>query len=36
MANELACPRGTVKWRLHAARKHLRRLLRPLRPRPEP
>ena len=30
MANELACPPGTVKWRLHAARKRLRTLLRPL------
>ncbi len=30
MASELACPPGTVKWRLHAARKRLRRLLRPL------
>ena len=30
MAGELACPPGTVKWRLHAARKRLRRLLRPL------
>jgi RNA polymerase sigma-70 factor (ECF subfamily) len=28
MAEELACPPGTVKWRLHAARKRLRRLLR--------
>ena len=35
MADELSCPPGTVKWRLHAARKRLRRLLRPLRPRPE-
>ena len=32
MANELACPPGTVKWRLHAARKRLRTLLRPLWP----
>jgi len=32
MADELACPPGTVKWRLHAARKRLRRLLRPLWP----
>ena len=32
MAGELACPPGTVKWRLHAARKRLRRLLRPLWP----
>lgn len=30
MADELACPPGTVKWRLHAARKRLRALLRPL------
>ena len=30
MADELACPLGTVKWRLHAARKRLRALLRPL------
>jgi RNA polymerase sigma-70 factor (ECF subfamily) len=30
MAEELACPPGTVKWRLHAARKRLRRLLRTL------
>lgn len=30
MANELACPPGTVKWRLHAARERLRTLLRPL------
>jgi RNA polymerase sigma-70 factor (ECF subfamily) len=28
MAKEMACPPGTVKWRLHAARKRLRRLLR--------
>lgn len=32
MAAELACPQGTVKWRLHAARKRLRTLLRPLWP----
>jgi RNA polymerase sigma-70 factor (ECF subfamily) len=32
MAGELRCPPGTVKWRLHAARKRLRRLLRPLWP----
>jgi RNA polymerase sigma-70 factor (ECF subfamily) len=32
MADELACPPGTVKWRLHAARKRLRALLRPLWP----
>jgi len=32
MANQMACPRGTVKWRLYAARKRLRRLLRPLWP----
>ncbi|HIC88848.1 MAG TPA: sigma-70 family RNA polymerase sigma factor, partial [Anaerolineae bacterium] len=30
MAEELACPLGTVKWRLHAARQRLQRLLRPL------
>jgi len=30
MASNLARPRGTIKWRLHAARKRLRRLLRPL------
>jgi len=32
MVGELDCPPGTVKWRLHAARKRLRRLLRPLWP----
>ena len=32
MAAELACPPGTVKWRLHAARNRLRTLLRHLRP----
>jgi len=32
MAEQLACPPGTVKWRLHAARERLRRLLRPLWP----
>jgi RNA polymerase sigma-70 factor (ECF subfamily) len=32
MADELACPPGTVKWRLHAARKRLRTLLCPLWP----
>ena len=32
MADELACPPGTFKWRLHAARKRLRTLLRPLWP----
>lgn len=32
LANELACPPGTVKWRLHAARQRLRALLRPLWP----
>lgn len=32
MAKELACPPGTVKWRLHAARKRLQALLRPLWP----
>jgi len=35
MAEKWSCPRGTVKWRLHAARKRLRTLLRSLRPRPE-
>jgi len=30
LADELACPPGTVKWRLHAARERLRALLRPL------
>jgi RNA polymerase sigma-70 factor (ECF subfamily) len=35
MAEKWSCPRGTVKWRLHAARKRLRALLRSLRPRPE-
>jgi RNA polymerase sigma-70 factor (ECF subfamily) len=30
MTEELACPLGTVKWRLHAARNRLRALLRPL------
>ena len=29
MADELACPPGTVKWRLHAARNRLRALLDP-------
>lgn len=29
MAEELDCPTGTVKWRLHAARTRLRTLLRP-------
>jgi len=29
MASELACPPGTIKWRLHAARERLRRLLDP-------
>ncbi|HEC35684.1 MAG TPA: RNA polymerase sigma factor [Anaerolineae bacterium] len=32
MALRLDCPPGTVKWRLHAARERLRRLLRPLWP----
>ncbi|MGA9347681.1 MAG: sigma-70 family RNA polymerase sigma factor [Anaerolineae bacterium] len=32
MADELAYPPGTVKWRLHTARKRLRALLRPLWP----
>jgi RNA polymerase sigma-70 factor (ECF subfamily) len=36
MTDELACPPGTVKWRLHAARERLRWLLRPLQPKPEP
>jgi RNA polymerase sigma-70 factor (ECF subfamily) len=30
MADELACPPGTVKWRLHAARRRLQTLLHPL------
>jgi RNA polymerase sigma-70 factor (ECF subfamily) len=30
MAEELACAPGTIKWRLHAARKRLRTLLRTL------
>lgn len=34
MAAELDTPAGTVKWRLHAARKHLRALLHPFRPKP--
>jgi RNA polymerase sigma-70 factor, ECF subfamily len=34
VAEELACPPGTVKWRLHAARKRLRRLLRTVWPGP--
>jgi len=29
VADHLACPTGTVKWRLHAARERLRTLLRP-------
>jgi len=32
MAVEMDCPPGTVKWRLHAARKRLQELLRSLRP----
>lgn len=28
-AERLSCPPGTIKWRLHAARERLRRLLRP-------
>jgi RNA polymerase sigma-70 factor (ECF subfamily) len=32
MVEQLNCPSGTVKWRLHAARQRLRRLLRPLWP----
>lgn len=34
MSAELDTPAGTVKWRLHAARKHLRALLYPFRPKP--
>lgn len=34
MAEKWSCPPGTVKWRLHAARKRLRALLRSLRPKP--
>lgn len=30
MAEELDCPTGTVKWRLHAARARLRTLLKPV------
>lgn len=30
IAREMACPPGTVKWRLHMARKRLQALLRPL------
>ncbi len=30
MASDLIRPRGTIKWRLHAARERLRALLRPL------
>lgn len=33
MAERWACPRGTVKWRLYAARERLRTLLHRLRPR---
>lgn len=29
MAETLRCPPGTIKWRLHAARRHLRRALTP-------
>jgi RNA polymerase sigma-70 factor (ECF subfamily) len=32
MAAEMDCPPGTVKWRLHTARKRLQELLRSLRP----
>ena len=32
MAEKWSCPRGTVKWRLYAARKRLRTLLHTLRP----
>ena len=34
MAASLDVPPGTVKWRLHAAKKHLRTLLSPFRPSP--
>ena len=34
MVAELNAPPGTIKWRLHAARKHLRALLYPFRPKP--
>lgn len=34
MAEEAESPHGTIKWRLHAARKRLRTLLHPLRPVP--
>jgi len=34
MAAELDAPPGTIKWRLHAARKQLRALLHPFRPKP--
>ena len=34
MAASLDVPPGTVKWRLHAAKKQLRTLLRPFRPSP--
>jgi len=30
MASEAGCSPGTIKWRLHMAREHLRRWLRPL------
>jgi RNA polymerase sigma-70 factor (ECF subfamily) len=33
MAERWSCPRGTVKWRLYAARERLRTLLHRLRPR---
>jgi RNA polymerase sigma-70 factor, ECF subfamily len=33
MAEAWSCPRGTVKWRLYAARERLRTLLHALRPR---
>jgi RNA polymerase sigma-70 factor, ECF subfamily len=35
-AEQLDCPPGTVKWRLHAARQQLQTLLGELRPDPEP
>jgi RNA polymerase sigma-70 factor, ECF subfamily len=34
-AEQLECPPGTVKWRLHAARQHLQTLLGELRPDPK-
>jgi RNA polymerase sigma-70 factor (ECF subfamily) len=32
----LGCPAGTIAWRMHAARKHLSKALRTLRPKPLP